>query len=966
MLKNIIYLILFLVLILSSVNFSFAQSEEEIIATDSIYLWVPEKMIQNETYEGLIVLDEATNQGKLALISSSDSDVVEVEPSIFVNSYKNHGIFKITPKDEGNAEIFVSVNGELSSTQVQVYSQKSGAQSLSLYLPANNTKTDEMSAYVFTLDRNNSPVPVKENTVVKITSTNGVSTEPEVMIKQDEFYTKFLARTKGDGTLSVSSKNLNSDVIKIGKIQDDIDVKLAIAPNIVATDSFAYYYVWLEKNGSPFNIPAVIDVILHSSDPKVVRLTSIPPKYQNDNIINISLKDGIGKGIVYTGKTGHATITASIAKFGSASTDVFVGVATMGEQDILNDEDMALQEFEAAHDRNDFDPDKPNSALLWVYPSMTSEKAWGVAALYFSNSTETINISLDDEGSQISSIVEQTTLYPITTDGRSVTVSSNGGLEHDSVYEMSEHGLKTHAIEFEIVGNSNGKYVVELSGTGIEKTSATVEIKTSDKDEYHANITPLPAQTNLPQELAIISVVDSNDALVNVKEIFGKTLTVGVSATSARLNDDEIVIGDGNTGVVTGILTGTSILSVTSNELGLREKMIYPTGISTSLELLVPKSVHVGEKFPFVIHEMDSQGVPLEKTFAGFSSSLGIQSIDNSYFILETQGKEKISTLSDIGADQKEIESFSNPMDVSVSADRSLVRVGEDITLQIFNTVSDATYAISSPFPYEQISNELFKLTPNSEMTDAEIIISSSKDGYISKTNIITVTSEYIVTVNVDSIGTDGNKLNVLYDIEGMSNPTDQTPKSYELKPQQITIIFPQKHSMSNSGYEFQNVLVNGQIKNENIITVYTNENYDIIANYQRQIQITVNDGNGGGIYPYGTSIVVSAPEKQKLSFLIRDVFDHWIGVEDEKNNSFVMTVTNDKVISAVYREDYSYLMMTTFIGISALSVMILKKRNDGYAYKIKNIVNDIFNKFKKSLDVKKIKIPKKKKEKQN
>lgn len=934
--------------------------------TDSIYLWVPEKMIQNETYEGVIVVNEAANEGKLALISSSDRDVVEVVPSIFINPYTNHGIFQITSKNEGNAEVFVSVNGELSSTQVQVYSPKSGVQSLSLHLPANTTNTDEMLAYVFTLDRNNAPAPVRNDTVVKITSTKGVSAEQEVTIKQDNFYTKFLTHVKGDGTLSVSSKNLINDIVTIGKIQDDVDVKLGIAPNIVATHSFAYYYVWLEKDGSPFNIPVTVDVILQSSNPDVVRLTAIPPKYQNDNLINISLKDGVGKGMVYTGKTGHAVITASIAEFGSATTDVFVGVATMGEQDVISDEEILLKEFETAHNGIDFNPDKPNSALLWVYPSITSEKAYGVAALYFSNATETINISLDDEGSQISTTAEQTTLYPIITDGRSVTISSNGGLEHDSVYEMSEHGLKTHAIEFEIIGHDNGEYIVELSGTGIEKTFATVEIKASNKNEYRANIIPLPTQTNLPQELAIISVVDSNDALVDVKDTFGKPLTVGTSATSARLNDDEVIIGEGNVGSITGILTGTSILSVASNELGLNQRETYPTGIATSLELLVPKSVHVGEKFPFVIHEMDSQGIPLKKTVAGFSSLLGIQSVDDSYFILGTQGKEKISTLSDIGADQQEIEAFSNPMDVIVSVDKSLVRVGEDITLQIFNTVSDATYTISSPFPYEQISNDLFKLTPNSEMTNAEIIISSSKDGYTSKTNTVTVTSEHIVTMDVSSIGTDGNKLFVPYDIEGLNNPTDQTPKSYELRPQQVTITFPQKHSLANSGYELQNITVNGQTQKENVVSVYTNENYDIVANYERQIQVIVHDGNGGGIYPYGTSIIVTAPEKQKLSFLIRDVFDHWEGVQDQESNSFAMTVTEDKIITAVYREDYSYLMLTVFAGISALGMMIVKKRNDGYAYKIKNMINGVLDKLKNMVDVKAIKIPKKKKTKQN
>ncbi len=938
---------MFFVLI-ASINLAFAQSEESLkvnsLKVNSIYLWVPEKMIQGENYEGLIVLDEAENNAKLAMISSSDDTVVQVDKSILVNQYSNHGIFKITPNGEGIAEIFVSVNGELSSRQVQVYSQKSTPQSLSLYLPSNSTKADEMTAYVFVLDGNAAPVPVKNNTSVHITSTNGVDAEPQVTIKQGEFYTKFLTHVNGDGTIAASNENLKSDTVAIQKIQDNIDVKLAVAPNIIATDSFAYYYVWLEKNRIPFNVPVVIDVILHSSDPGIARLTSTPPNYQNDNIINISMKGGIGKGILYTGKPGHATLTASISQFGSASADVFVGPATIGTQDA--EQQIALQEFNSKNG-NRLVPDKPNSALLWIYPGITSEKAWGVAALYFSNSTETIDITLDAQGSQVSSIISQDTLYPMTADGRSVTVSSNTGLSHDSVYEMTQHKLKTHAIEFEILGKSNGEYVVDLSGTGIEKTSATVKIMTPD-DEYHISIVQLPTQTDIPQELAIISIVDFEGDLVDVKDTFGKNMKMSISATSARLNGAEITVGPGNIGKVKGILTGPSVLSVASKELGLQDRTLNPVGIATSLELLIPKSVHVGEKFPFVMHEMDSLGIPLKKTIAGFSSSLGAK-LDDSYFVLENPGNEKITALSEIGADQQMIQSFSNSMDVSVSVDRNMVRVGENVQLQIINTVSDVSYSITSPFPYEQQSNEMFKITPDSEINDAEIIVSASKKGYLPETKSVTITSEHIVTVKVDSHSTDGKKLQVPYDVEG-TILASQTPQSYELKPQQITITFPQKYGSSNGGYEFQNVSVNTHIQNGNTLNIYTDKNYEITANYQRQVQVTIHDGNGGGIYPYGTSIVISAPEKPKLSFLVRDVFDHWVGVDGEKNNPFVMTVKDDVVISAMYHEDYSFLMIIIFAGISTTFAMILKKRNEGYAYKIKNIASQVLDKFQKSL----------------
>ena len=962
MLKNHILLILFSFVIVFFVNESFAQSEEIPLA-DSIYLWVPEKMIQGEFYEGIIVLNEATNNGDIALISSSNEDIVKVESSIFVNKHSNHGIFEIIPKDEGVAEIFVSINGELSSRQVQVYSQKSGIQSLVLFLPANSTNANEMAAYVFALDGNGAPVQVKNNTTVKITSTNGVDAVQDVTIKQNDFYTKFLTHVKGDGTLSVSGKNLKSDQVDITKIQEDIDVKFAIAPNIIASDSFAYYYVWLEQNGSPFNIPGVVDVLLHSTNPKVARLTLIPPQYQNDNIINISLKNGVGKGILYTGQDGHATVTASMARFGSASTDVVVGPAILGSQAATETEERKLEEFNKKYGEGEFIPKNPNSALLWIYPSLTSEKAWGVAALYFSNSTETIDIKVDDKGSQISTISEQSELYPMITDGRSVTVSSNAGLEHDSVYEMTEHGLKTHAIEFEIIGISNGIYDVEISGTGIKMATASVEIKTSDENEYYVNVVPLPTQTDKPQALAIISIVDSDGNLVDVKDTFGKNVIVDVSATSARLSDDKVIIGKGNSGEVNGILTGTSILSVTSDNLGLKDTVLYPAGIASSLELLVPSFVHVGEKFPFVIHQMDSLGIPLEKTIAGFSSSLGIRTVDEYYFILNTQGTEKISTLSNIGADQKEIESFSNPMDFSINVDKTLIRVGEDVIVKIFSTVSDAVYSITSPFPYEQTGKDEFTLTPDTEIKNAEITISAKKDGYESKTDMVMITSERIVTLEIDAISDDDKKQRVSYDFDDGEITSSQTPKIYNLKPNQITITFPQKHSSSEGGYEFQNISVNDKIQNENVLSIFTDVNYEIIANYQSQVQITVIDGQGGGVYLYNETASITAPEKQKISFLVREVFDHWEGI-DENDKSFSIIADKDILVTAVYRDDYSYLMIVIFGAVLGVGGFIIKKGNSGYAYKIKDVIDGVLSKAKKLTDMKPPSIPKRKKKK--
>ncbi|PIY90083.1 MAG: hypothetical protein COY74_03400, partial [Nitrosopumilales archaeon CG_4_10_14_0_8_um_filter_34_8] len=239
----------------------------------NVHLWAPSKMIKGEIYEGLVVLPDASTTGDLVLVTTSDRTVLELSKSITILPESNHGIFEVKALKEGDARIFVSVNGEVTNTDVRVYSSASKPDKLGIFVPSNGTKANKVPVYVFVLDRNGSPAPVKQDGIIHLSSSSEMIKIPEsVTIQNQIYYARFAAEVNGDGTITASAQNLKSHTINVKRHQENVDVLMGIAPNIALENSQVYYYVWLEKDGKPFRPPYVIDVFLSSNDPKVARL----------------------------------------------------------------------------------------------------------------------------------------------------------------------------------------------------------------------------------------------------------------------------------------------------------------------------------------------------------------------------------------------------------------------------------------------------------------------------------------------------------------------------------------------------------------------------------------------------------------------------------------------------------------------------------------------------------------------
>ena len=902
-------------------------------AESDVNLWIPHHMIKNQTYNGAIIVPEATPEGSLVFLSSDNDSVAQVPDSVTILPYQNHGIFPITPKGEGTAEIFATHEGKLYGASTQIFSPKSEPSHLKIILPANKTKTDSMLAYVTIHDDNNSPSPAREHLTVRISTSESIDAPNQITIRNDTTMTRFEMDVGGSGHIIASADGLNPDRTDITKTQNEFVVKVAVAPEIAMPDSYVFYYVWIEKDGKPFRPPYVIDVFVNSGSPDIGRF-EINPTVASDGIL-VRLVDGVAHGILYTGHRGQTIITANIPEFGSAQDLLFVGHARFTNPD--KDLTIRLEEQNFADSFNE--EYEPNTILAWIYPTITDSRAWGIAATYHINRTENLEMTINDSGVERHDIIQNALIIPADAE-ELIYVSSGHGLEHEGVYDVTEHITKTNAIEFEINGASHGNYTVSASAGGMASAEARVEVIPRYAGEFELLITPIPALPHTLQDIAMVSVIDETGSLVDAKKVFGISTQFLISS-DADISDDVITPAYSGTGAIRGILSDSSHITAIMDGVASDDIDVLPAGIAKSIELLAPTQVHVGEQFPFAVHEIDSLGIPIRKNSDWkISSPLGIL-VTGDYLEVGKSGDAKASIISSVGASEHDLSGFENIMNVAINLAKNSFRIGEELVLDIQNTV-DASYELITNYPFKQTDSDTFVVTFDKEDESSTITVLATRDGFnsVSISEIVNVQKIFAIDARITSL--DGKRLTMPFDVTiGDEHILATSPYYTEFEPIQVTIKFPEQSTVNNQGYAFEKIRINGMDSYNSIIETFPAQDIMVTAVYAAEILISVNDGEGSGVYRHGDIVRISAPDRDRLSFLIRDVFDHWEGI-DASSSRAEFTADTDRNITAVYREDYTYLMGAVIVPLLGASFIAIFKNTAGFRWTIINMLERI------------------------
>ncbi|PIY89527.1 MAG: hypothetical protein COY74_05680, partial [Nitrosopumilales archaeon CG_4_10_14_0_8_um_filter_34_8] len=166
--------------------------------------------------------------------------------------------------------------------------------------------------------------------------------------------------------------------------------------------------------------------------------------------------------------------------FGYARAEIVVGPVTFSNNENLfsvqSDLSSNISQINSTSSRSDAIY-HPNIALSWVYPPKTSDKAYGVAALYWQNVTRSVNTSMDEiSGAEIQSVLSAQMLAPLPLDDRTITIASQQGLIHKTIHQMSQSNRlestegkgRLAAIEFELTASNQGSYTISVSGPGLD------------------------------------------------------------------------------------------------------------------------------------------------------------------------------------------------------------------------------------------------------------------------------------------------------------------------------------------------------------------------------------------------------------------------------------------------------------------------------------------------------------------
>ncbi len=883
---------------------------------DEAYLWIPPEMIQGIEYEGLLV--QETSSGGIFFLTIEDSSKVITDYSVTIPPGSNHGIFKIIPQQNGNVSLYADINGEIVEAFSRVYSTGGKPNKLEIIFPTNITRAEIVTGFVITTDSNGSPALVKSNTKIHLDSLGSTYVPNSITILANSHYAKFKADIRGTSTIFASAPSFEHAEYKIKKEQNQIEIKLAVAPTIAAENSQTMVILWFEKNGKPFKPPRVIDAQISSSNTEIASIEK-SSRVMHKDVGSVSIINGVGFKQITTHKAGLVVITASVQGFGSAQTSFVVGPARMDEVvELLT---------------NSISGSSSNMAMIWAYPSISTGKFVGISSLYaieYSDVDDAVEnfTDLASEVQHQQNVIEK--IIPVKLEGQTVLLSSAGLIHPNSI--LLDGGIgderMLHAVKFDIIAENSGTYEIFASGPDLERTYASITSTEPYEETYKLVMTPLPTFIDVKQPLAMICVVDSDGAILNTSKTLGVNATVNISFedVSEKLffGVESCVIFDSKVNQSVRVLASMKNMEPIYAD-------IHPAQTTISTKFDVPEKVHEAEEFPYVMHKIDSFGIPFARIEP--DSVTGSIQLDNQRLLTHGLGFIDMVAFTPSNAVKFGTKVFANQMYFEILPSSASVRINQNVSVAIRSDVDAINVHVDSSVPVKELDDNKFVFTPNTEGIHT-VIFTAESLGYSPTTTEFVITARKMVELNIKAVANNGIELGV--NIESSDNNLQrglQTPQILEAKLGKIDLSFPPEHVFNGHNYALANVVVNEQRINHvnGSMNVTINTDSNVVVQYERIIHVNVLGAKGSGVYPYGSNVVLSAPTYNVHSFLVREVFDGWVGfnANDVAEVSFIANSDVKGTIS--YKTDYSGLMIVLAVIITSVVIILLLRKKIHY-----------------------------------
>ncbi|MDE0091149.1 MAG: hypothetical protein OXP12_07330 [Thaumarchaeota archaeon] len=627
-------------------------------------------------------------------------------------------------------------------------------------------------------------------------------------------------------------------------------------------------------------------------------------------------------------------------------------------------------------------PEQPptNHIRFWVYPDVTGHVARGTVGFYHLE-TETVHtVTYDENGTRIDTESEYTRLIPARTDYHHVTVAA----PHKDVLVQPVHVAHptryTNAYDFPIAAGREGTYDIGVTSGGHTATG-TLRVAAPYEAGYRLQLVPVPAALGAAQPLYVASITDGKGRILDVHDEFGRDRTVSVAFGDGRV--ENVMVGESpsssNTAVIYGTVAGetgvVATLEGSPGAAGPAYGTVTPGGVPVSIEMAVPSIVHSGEDFPVAIHTVDPFGIPVERVDAPAPAAkqvggdmLSAAAVAATGFLYHNgtaaavsgAGSHLVGILHSLGGGiQEEIVSFLNLMNLTADAPPR-VAAGKPFEIRVTSSPAAASDALlpaggnsygdggaasaahsfphvsyevaDSPWPVEQTAPGVFRVTPATPGY-ATITVQGHMDGFEPGTVSVPVHSEMAVRLKVDAVSEDGGSgLEIQFSLR--NGTALVTPFEATLRhPEHLRFGFP---DTLDSGYGLLDVSYGGgggYLTDEDgdgtydgVRVVPGDDSITVTATYERSVQVFVNGGSGGGIYPYGADVQVRAEPGHVVPYLVPERLAYWEGAPG-RPSSFVMEAHRDVEMTAVYEPDYARVLYVILAGTAAAAGYVAYRR---------------------------------------
>ena len=724
---------------------AYGQVDDSADADDTgpFTLYIPEKMISNSTYSGVVVLAEPAESDTSITLASTEKDIGIPDFVVIPRGY-NHGMFEMALDEDlfGVIQIHAALSGDLSTATANVYAATESGISLQIVGPRASfddtihTQIPRIPIYVYSMNDDNVPIPAAEDIEIRLSSStdairfvygNSPHSEMFVTMKQGEYSIAVDVDVRKSGTIYATANGMDSDSEAISYGLDDMEVRLEISPEMAGTKSYVYYYVWLEKDGRQYVPASLMDITMSANDMTVGNFErdfhQKPGRPHNDYIIN-----GMARGIIYTGTEGTVNITASVPQIGSATTELVV-------EDFQSDGDITMDDIIENYGQcsggvftttttignitqvreetcdfystvlNTINSAPPITTLsISVYPDVPADNAFAVITPSNSitvSDTITVNTvdSSDGIGIGTTSTIERGATFPTTISHEAdIVLSGDAGIEHDQIvsaidYHTGHFGLSgASSLEIPIRILSDGDHLLSVHGKGITGNDAefTSESKYGEGEDMH--VMPLPIVIGDHGDIAMVFLTDEDGNVVDFSSVIRGDVTAHISQESDTIgNLTENLQIWGSVGIVQGEYTkdDATIFAHIPGFSASPTRMSPTESPSMGIELWMPETVHVTEMFPITVHDVDDGGSPLgiPENVRITSQLVNVDERDGQRFAtIGFTGEIDVIVVSDDGyLDSGITEAFVNNV-TAVSIDRIVsddIRVGDDIVFDI-------------------------------------------------------------------------------------------------------------------------------------------------------------------------------------------------------------------------------------------------------------------------------------------